>query len=69
MVKKVLTLLAEATVKATTKDKMCDFYFQNKDLDLIILELLCHHLATNYLLWTTAVVFEKLLQLSPLRKL
>ena len=41
--KKILTLLAEATIKAATKEKTCDFYFKNKDLDLIADEFLCHH--------------------------
>ena len=40
--KKILTLLAEATIKAATKEKTCDFYFKNKDLDLIADEFLCH---------------------------
>ena len=52
----------EAITKATDKDKMCDFYFTNKDFDLIANDLLCHHLATNIFLSAAAVVFEKLLQ-------
>ena len=38
---KILTLLAEATIKAAAKDKVYDFYFQNKDLELVAHELLC----------------------------
>ena len=60
--KKILTLLAEAITKATDKDNMCDFYFTNKDFDLIAHDVLCHHLATNIFLSATAAVSEKLLQ-------
>ena len=40
---KTPTPLAKPTTKVAAKDKMRDFYFQNKDLDLISHELLCHH--------------------------
>ena len=39
--RKILTLLAKATVMGAANDKMCDFYFQSKDLDLIAHDLLC----------------------------
>ena len=67
--KKIFRLLAEVSIKIAAKDKMCDFYFQNNDLDLVALELLCRNLSINQLLSATAVVFEKLFQLSTLRKL
>ena len=69
MPKKIFRLLAEVSIKIAAKDKMCDFYFQNNDLDLVALELLCRNLSINQLLSATAVVFEKLFQLSTLRKL
>ena len=40
--KKILILLAEATMKTAAKGKLYDFYFQSKDLDLIAHEVLCH---------------------------
>ena len=55
-------LKAGDTIKPEAKDKMCNFYFQNNDLDLIAHEFLCHHLVTNHLLSTTTVVLEKFLQ-------
>ena len=60
--KKIFTLLAEATIKIAGKDKLCDFYFQNKHLDLIAHELFVTTFPINQLLSATAVVFEKLFQ-------
>ena len=62
VVKTILTLSAEAILKTAAKNKMCDFYFQNKDLDLIARQLHCHQPCYNHLLAATAVVFEKPLQ-------
>ena len=67
--KTILTLSAEATIKAAAKIKMCNFYFQNKDLDLLAHQLQCDHPCSNHLLAATAVVFEKPLQWLALKKL
>lgn len=58
MAKKILALLAEAVKRATVKDKMCDLYFRNKDLDLVAHELLSRH----RLLLATVAAFDKLLR-------
>ena len=42
--KDLFTLSAEPTIKVAAKDKMCDFYFQNKDLDIIAHKPDCPHL-------------------------
>ena len=42
LAKRIFTLLAEATVKSAAKDKMCDFYFQNKVIES---SLFCSSLA------------------------
>ena len=44
MAKKIFTLLAEATIKAATKAKICNFIFPKQDLNIVAHELLCHQL-------------------------
>ena len=58
--KKIFTLLAEAAIKAATKE-MCNFYFQNKTSISSLMSFFISTLAINYLLQATVVVLEKLL--------
>ena len=50
MAKKIFKLMAEATIKAATKDKMCNFYFQNKTSISSLMIFFVTILAINHLL-------------------
>ena len=65
MAKNILTLLAEATIKAAAKDKT----FKTQTLILSLMSFFVPTLAINYLFSASAVVFEKPLEWPTLRKL
>ena len=58
-VKKIFTLLAEATIKTATKDKMCNSYFQSKASISLLMSFVVTTLAINSLLQATVIVFKK----------
>ena len=65
MAKNILTLLAEATIKAAAKDKM----FKAQTLILLLTSFFVPTLTINYLFSASAVVFEKFLEWATLTKL
>ena len=63
--KRILTLLAEATIKTAAKDKMCE----TRTSISLLMRCFVTTLAINHLFSATVVGFERLLQWSTLRKL
>ena len=59
----MLTLSAEATIKAIAKDKICDFYFPKRRISIgSLMSFIVTTLAINHLPTATAAIFETLLQ-------